>query len=309
MARPTIAREIARYLRTGDTDPMCAAWPGGVLDTDRRAHNDLRGALVREVKQLSRGKSHRQVPDGDPIALTRRKVEPMVRGLFTRAEQQSVLATLESSVVFLTKDNIEAVLLEKSFDKSAWDLANLYLAGVGSKLLGPDAPTIVGLSEATTCYVSPDYFREQDDRFADFIVHEVAHIFHNCKRDTVGLRETRTREWLLDIEFVKRETFAYSCEAYSRIVELAGNSSQRRTLAAEYASRVRISEERVDPAEVADIVQSAAGTRNGWKTILSRCAAPKRKSSAQMIREQTELWRATRGLPPTAEPSHRFQRR
>ena len=300
MARPTIAREIARYLRTGDTDPMCAAWPGGVLDPDRRAHNELRGALVREVKRLSRGKSHRQVPDGDPIALTRRKVDPMVRGLFTPAEQQSVLTTLESSVVFLTKDNIESVLLEKSFDKSAWDLANLYLASVGSKLLGRDALNIVGLSEETTCYVSPDYFREQDDRFADFIVHEAAHIFHNCKRDTVGLRETRTREWLLDIEFVKRETFAYSCEAYSRIVELAGNFAERRALAAEYASRVRISEERVDAAEVANIVQSAAGMRNGWKTILARCAAPKRKSSAQWVREQTELWRATRGLPPSA---------
>jgi hypothetical protein len=62
-------------------------------------------------------------------------------------------------------------------------------------------------------YVSPEYFAE-DDPFADFIVHEAAHIFHNCKRVTIGLSETRTKEWSLDIEHRKRETFAYSCEAY-----------------------------------------------------------------------------------------------
>jgi hypothetical protein len=53
-------------------------------------------------------------------------------------------------------------------------------------------------------YVSPDYFAEEDP-FADFVVHEAAHIFHNCKRSTIGLRETRTKEWLLDIEYRHRE--------------------------------------------------------------------------------------------------------
>ena len=30
-------------------------------------------------------------------------------------------------------------------------------------------------------------------------------------RDTVGLSVTRRREWLLDIDYRKRETFAYAC--------------------------------------------------------------------------------------------------
>jgi hypothetical protein len=30
------------------------------------------------------------------------------------------------------------------------------------------------------------------------------------QRKTIGLTETRTNEWLLDIEYKKRETFAYS---------------------------------------------------------------------------------------------------
>jgi hypothetical protein len=36
----------------------------------------------------------------------------------------------------------------------------------------------------------------------------------------IGLPETRTREWLLPIDFRKRETFGYACEAYARIVEV-----------------------------------------------------------------------------------------
>ena len=127
-----------------------------------------------------------------------------------------------------------------------------------------------------TCYVSPDYFAEQDP-FADFIVHEAAHIFHNCERRTIGLRETRTREWLLDIQFRKRETFAYSCEAYARIIARAKSPAERRALAAEYGSERRLSEERVDPVEVASIVAEAANSRNGWKVILRRCA-PSTKS-------------------------------
>lgn len=53
-----------------------------------------------------------------------------------------------------------------------------------------DAHRIVGLSEETTCYVSTDYFAATD-RFADFVVHEAAHIFHKCKRRTIGLPDER----------------------------------------------------------------------------------------------------------------------
>ncbi len=53
-----------------------------------------------------------------------------------------------------------------------------------------------------------------------------------------------------------------------------------RALAKEYASTSRISEERVDPAEVANIVAEAAGARNGWKVILARCAPTKRPRAA-----------------------------
>jgi hypothetical protein len=270
-AQSTINDEIERYLRTGGSDPLYAAWPGGFMERAGQAHDDLRGALVHAVRRLPGGRTHGPLPEADTVSLTRAKVEPMVRSLFPRVEQDAVLAVIERSVVFLTSANIEPLLLEQSFDSSAWTLANLYLASLGAELLGDDAPRLVGLSEETTCYVSPEYFAE-DDPFADFIVHEVAHIFHNCKRATIGLRETRTKVWLLDIEYRKRETFAYSCEAYARILERGNNPAERRVLSEEYSRVVRISDERVATAEVVGIVRAAAAARNGWKVILGRCA-------------------------------------
>jgi hypothetical protein len=270
-APPRIAEEVERYLLTGESDPVCSAWSGGFLERANRAHDDLRGALVCAVRRLTKGLAHVPLPETDPVALTRAKVEPMVRGLFPRAEQETVLTTLQQSVVFITSANIERLLHQCSFDSSAWTLANLYLASLGAELLAKDAPHLVGLSEEITCYISPEYFAE-DDPFADFIVHEVAHVFHNCKRATLGLRETRTKQWLLDIEYRKRETFAYACEAYARVFERSKRSAERLALAEEYGSTVRISEERVDAGEVASIVREAAVARNGWKVILARCA-------------------------------------
>jgi hypothetical protein len=281
----TIADEIERYLRTGDAGMDAWAWPGDFMERARRQHADLRGALVEEVRRLAKGRSHEPVPANVGVEFTRAKVEPMVRGLFSKAEQDIVLATFEKSVVYVTSDTIEPIILNHMWDRSAWDLANLYLLSVGAKLLGKKAARIVGLSEETVCYVSPEYFAE-DDPFADFVVHEAAHIFHNCKRRTIGLRETRRKEWLLDIEFGQRETFAYSCEAYARIAARAKGSAERRALAAEYGSKRRISEERVDPAEVASIVAEAASARNGWKVILARCApTTKPRSALQLARE------------------------
>jgi hypothetical protein len=267
----TIAQEIEHYLRTGESDPYRSAWSGGFLEREERAHEDLRKALVCEVRRLTAGLRHELLPGSDTVALTRAKVEPIVRGLFSRAEQNLVLAMLERSVVFVTGANIESLLFERAFDSSAWKLANLYLASVGAEPLGEGGPRLVGLSEETSCYISPEYF-SRDDPFDDFIVHEAAHILHNCKRAAAGLRETRSKEWLLDIEYRKRETFAYSCEAYACVIERGKNSVERRALAKQYAGAARITDERVDAAEVAGIVQAAAGARNGWKLILTRCA-------------------------------------
>ncbi len=67
-------------------------------------------------------------------------------------------------------------------------------------------------------------------------------------------------------------------------------AGERRALAAEYGAEPRISEERIDPAEVASIVMEAAVARNGWKVILARCApTTKPRSALQLAREMIAL--------------------
>ena len=238
-------------------------------------------ALLDEVKRCAAERRPAvEMPAIDIKSFTRAKVEPMVRGLFPNAEQDAMLRVLERSVVFLIPERIESILLGCTWLKTAWDLANLYLGSLGAELLAEDAPSIVGLSEETTCFVSLDYFTETN-RFADFIVHEAAHVFHNCKRITVGLPATRRKEWLLDIAFQKRETFAYACEAFSRVVELCPKLKTRSAMIEEYARTFVPCDERVDHNELVDILREAARARNGWKHILARCAPPRERRADQ----------------------------
>jgi hypothetical protein len=283
--RSAITEELVRFFRTGDTDPRCSAWSGEFMERARRAHEDIRDGLVREVGRLVGECASPPISEPDTVGLTRRKVAPMVRGLFPRAEHDAVLTMLETSVVFVTSENVESLLRGHAFDSSAWTLANLYLASVGAQLLSATAPRLVGFSEETTCYVSPRYF-DEDDPFADFIVHEAAHVFHNCKRRTVGLRET-SQEWLLDIEFRKRETFAYSCEAYAQVLAGSRSPADRRESADMFSRVVRISDDRVDSSEVANIVQSAVRARNGWKVIHARCSPRTREGEAMVPSSQS----------------------
>ena len=138
------------FLRTGDYDLKFPAWPGNIIERETKGTDDMLQALVAEVKNRS-GKSPTVSFPANMVGFTRKKVEPMVRGLFRRDEHEAVLAVLEKSVVFLTPANIEQVLLGCSWLHTAWDLANLYLGSMDAPLLRPEAPKIVGLSEETTC--------------------------------------------------------------------------------------------------------------------------------------------------------------
>ena len=264
---------VRDYLKTGDHDPAFRDWPGlNFLDAAQRGSAMLCDALVAEV--ASRTQLHGIAPDlvnRDVIAMARTKISPMVFGLFPAAEQPLVLAMLERSVVFLHPGNIESVLRSARWEHTAWSLANLYLVSVGCERLSDEAPNIVGLSEETTCYVSPAYFTSQDE-FADYVVHEAAHVFHNCRRATLGLTETRNRKYLLDIDYRKRETFAYACEAYSRIVARGGTAADRRTALDSHADGLLPGDDTLDLDEYLDILQEAVAARNGWKRILLRCA-------------------------------------
>ena len=275
MARE-LEEEVARYVLTGEHDNLLfSGWPGEDIGARaNRAHNALFDALIAEVRRRTR---HVRVPGElsglDVAAFARGKIAPMVRGLFSRAEQAKVLDVLARSVVFLTPANLERILRQMRWLSTAWDLANLYLFSFGAELLSEEAEPILGLSEETACYVSIEYFTGSG-RFDDFIVHEAAHVFHNCKRQTIGLNHTRRREWLLEIDFAKRETFAHACEAYARILELGKRPADRRAL---------LSELEREPlpgvagmSEYVDVLREAVASRNGWKRILARCAPLRR---------------------------------
>lgn len=107
--------------------------------------------------------------------------------------------------------------------------------------------------------------------------HEAAHVFHNCKGHTAGLSETRTKEWLLFLEFRKRETFAYACEGFAAIVERVSSKAERLAMADKFAKQFeRYGYGDFEPTELASIVQEACEDRSGWKVILTRCAREKR---------------------------------
>ena len=231
---------IKRYLRSGEHDPHFRAWPGdSYLGRLQQGDAALRKALKSAIHKRTRHASPPAAPaELDVVTFTRQNVLPMVQGLFSRHEQACVLDVLERSVVFLTPATIDQVLDQSRWLGTAWNLANLFLAGIKADMLADDAPNLVGLSEETTCYLSAAYF-DASGRFDDFLVHEVAHIFHNCKRRTIGLRETRQQEWLLEIDYAKRETFAYACETYSRIRLLGHGPRARQALLTEYAQAAK----------------------------------------------------------------------
>ena len=279
--------EIARYLSTGEHNGLYAAWPGeSLMARARNGELALRRALISAVNDRAPAA---KVPDAladlDVEAFAREKLLPMVRGCFPASEQTAVLEMLGRSVIFLTADNIEAVLRTTPFVGTAWTLTNLYLLSLVEPF-SDDAPKIVGLSEGTTCYISTAYF-QRESRFEDFLVHEAAHVFHNRKRETIGLPKVRGREWLLEIDFRKREMFAYACEGFSRIIALGNTLAARRRLLTDIEKERVLPDDRVDVDDYIQTLRHAVCSSNGWKRIFESCKPPSRGRSRPIKRTRT----------------------
>jgi len=267
------AEQLTRhFLVTGEHDVLHGAWPGGdLLAKACTAENTLRAALIEEVGRRMEDRDPPSLPPGfDSFQFVHGKVGPMVRGFFPARERQILLDLFDGSLVFVSHDNIEQILSETQWLHSAWQIANLYLGSLDLPGLNKQPVHFVGLSENTTFFVSMAYF-EDANPFADWVVHEAAHVLHNWKRDRVGLTSTRTREFLLPIAYAKRELFAYACEAYAMIVENAKGPAGRRRLHAEYARSWMTDDDRLDRGELVAVVAEAVDARNGWKRILQRC--------------------------------------
>ena len=139
--RPEAADEIARFLQDGSYDDFFSAWPNAnIVESARQGKAALCQALVAVVRERTAGAAF---PDAlrnlNVVAFTRDKVAPMVRGLFHAKEEEIVLDLLARSVEFLTPESIETVLLEQTWLRTAWDLANLYLSSCDAEMLSPEA--------------------------------------------------------------------------------------------------------------------------------------------------------------------------
>ena len=276
--------EIERYLSTGDSDPLLTNWPGNnVLERLQRGEKRLKAALLAEVRRRA---ARVRIPrpegmPGDLVAFARAKLEPMVRGLFPRAEQPPVLALLERSIVFLTPETIEPLIRGPGFLETAWAVANIYLVGIGAKPLG-DEWRAVGMSEETTCYVSLAYFAD-DHPFSDFVVHEAATSFTTrsggpraCRRQGAGNGCCRSNsENARRLPMPARPTVA------------CWNSPAARGSAAlleELKQGPLPPRDQVDAKEYLEILAEAVGRRNGWKAILERA----RRRSPEGTRRGTQ---------------------
>ena len=267
--------EIRRFLATGDYDMVHAVWPGRhALERIHAGDAALRSALTDVLSQRTKGLTFPSMPANfDASQFVLGKVRPMVCGLFPAKERQVMLDLFEKALVFVSGDNIEQLVSEADSPSTARQMANLFLGSLGLPGLDEKPVGFVGFSEETTFYVSMDYFKDSDP-FADWVVHEAAHVFHNWKRAYVGLPETRRREFLLNIAFAKREVFAYACEAYARILERAKGATDRRRLYAEYVENWVPDCDEPDRGNLVKALGAAVEARNGWKHILAHCSPP-----------------------------------
>ena len=94
-------RAIVVYLRTGDWDPTFAAWPGNIIARCTTGGAALRAELIRAVLRRAAGRpAPVSVPGTGLRALVRKRLAPMVQGLFPAAERSVVLELLVRGIVF-----------------------------------------------------------------------------------------------------------------------------------------------------------------------------------------------------------------
>lgn len=116
---------IKRYVQSGEYDTHFQAWPGdSYLGRVQEGDAALREALRSAIHERSTPAGPPAAPvELDVAALTRRKLLPMVEGLFPRHEQACILDMLERSVVFLTPVTIDQVLEKRGLRIFQWTAA------------------------------------------------------------------------------------------------------------------------------------------------------------------------------------------
>jgi hypothetical protein len=204
------------------------------------------------------------------------RLSPMVRGLVQRDWQDLALQELTRRTFVLNLPGTQAALeaeLSTGFLSTAWQVVWTFFADCGLKV--PDERLdIDGVSAGEYAHVRASAL-STDDPYCDVVVHEGAHLLHYLKPARYGLYVRRGQERFVDVEFRKRELFAFACEAYSRVARKG--SRKARILSAERMEADAKSFPSDEIAAIAALVGAAAQARNGWRVIRDGVVArPKR---------------------------------
>lgn len=245
---------VERFLATGSLPRGHEGWPGAT-PAERRAaaEADARALLGRIVRwRASHAPLDVGAPPTDTAVIVRDRAGPMVRGLFPADEAQAILADLPAHVRVVTPATFPSIAAELS-PGAAWDVANLLLDALGAPPLSDDSPELDGLERGAVGCVLPEALHPPCST-RDVLVHELAHVLHDARRGTFGLRPARAP--LLRVPPERRETFAWTCELWSTLERAP----------ALYADWAPPNDSRVDVPVLRRLVAAAlAGA--GWSAI------------------------------------------
>lgn len=195
------------------------------------------------------------------------RIRPMIEGLLPPAWRETALREITACLFILNyagaKAALEAELSSCGLDGS-WRL--LWLSFEDYRLKPPEIEIACEGMASDHAHVRWSSALQPTDPFHDVVVHEAAHMLHYLKPAHFGLTTRRGQERFLDVTFRHRELFAYSCEAYSRVVA-TGAVRGERVAFAETMRAAAVSFPEDELTGVAELVLAAAKARNGWRVI------------------------------------------
>ncbi|MDO8806697.1 MAG: hypothetical protein Q7R35_19970, partial [Elusimicrobiota bacterium] len=271
---PAHAKAVERFLRTGNIG-LCKSTRYSLerIKKEGEHFSRCKAALWNLFDTLSGllPESAGNAPAVTP-EMIQEKVKPMVLGLVQADWRDIALRELGTRIFVLnpegTRRAIEAEL-STSWLGNAWNVFWLYFEDYKLKPKSIKLPSMEGITSGTFAHVSHSAYERNDDRF-DVVVHEAAHLLHYLKPKHYSLHVKRGQERFVDVKFLDRELFAYTCEAYTKVLE-KGKSKAVKTFTEEiWKACACLPESKSFVKEIAGLLLKAAKSRNGWKVIKER---------------------------------------
>lgn len=261
----SLSDAVDQFLATGEHDKQFRAWSGNAAQRKATGEAKLSRILGRIVAWRARGAPIRQGPvPPDLKGQVRSRVAPMVRGLLPRSAE-AVLAELPQRVEVVTVQRFNQQVKGLPLGVQ-WSLANLVLDDLGAPPLTDDVPQIDGLCAEGRAWVLPGAFGAVQP-FGDVVVHEVAHLLHSISPAALGVGSGKRP--LMRVTRAHRETFAYTCEAWSCVLRDHGDGRSLAESLQGFREGALPPDSRVDRGRLVAVLEAAveAGVDEGWRCI------------------------------------------